>query len=83
MIKNYFNIAWRNLKKNKLYSFINIGGLCVGISICMLIMLYVVHEMSFDRFHKNADKIFYLAMSSKFDNSKISIDRMSYVSGPM
>jgi len=83
MIKNYFEIAWRNLKRNKLYSFINIGGLSVGIAICMLIMLYVAHEMSFDRFHKNADRIFYLAMNSKFDNKEISIDRMSYESGPM
>jgi putative ABC transport system permease protein len=83
MLFNYLTIAFRNLRKNKLYSFINIGGLAVGISVCMLIMLYVSHEMSFDRFHKNADRIFYMVMNIKFDEKDVSVDRMSYQSGPM
>src|SRR5450432_595612 len=57
MLKNYFKVAWRNLKKNKLYSFVNIVGLTVGITSCVLIGLYIGHEWSYDRFHRNADRI--------------------------
>ena len=57
MIKNYIKIAWRNLTRQKLFSLINISGLAIGLAVCMLIMLYVVHEHSYDRFHKNADRI--------------------------
>jgi putative ABC transport system permease protein len=48
MFKNYVKIAWRNLWRNKLYSFINLAGLAVGLAVCMLIMLYVAHEHSYD-----------------------------------
>jgi putative ABC transport system permease protein len=57
MFKNYFKIAVRNLFKNKLYSFVNIFGLTIGIASCILIGVYIVHELSFDKFHKNADRI--------------------------
>jgi len=57
MIKSYLKIAWRNLRKNKLYSFINIIGLTIGIVSCLLIGVYIRHELSYDRFNKNADKI--------------------------
>ncbi len=57
MIENYFKIAWRNLKKNRVFSLINIAGLSVGISVCFIIMLYVQDELSFDRYNKNADRI--------------------------
>src|SRR5580765_2984852 len=57
MIKNYFKIAWRKIKKNKLYAFVNITGLTIGIASCLLIGLYIWHELSYDRFHKNADRI--------------------------
>ncbi|MEP7268750.1 MAG: ABC transporter permease [Saprospiraceae bacterium] len=58
MIKNYFKIAWRNLVKNRTYSFINIFGLTIGITSFLLLALYLVDELSFDRFHKNASRIF-------------------------
>jgi putative ABC transport system permease protein len=57
MIKNYFKIALRNLTRQKLFSLINISGLAIGLAVCMLIMLYVAHEHSYDSFHKNADRI--------------------------
>ncbi len=57
MLKNYFKVALRNLRKNKLYSFVNIVGLTIGITCCILIGLYIAHEWSYDRFHKNADRI--------------------------
>jgi putative ABC transport system permease protein len=58
MLKNYFNIAVRALLKNKLYSFINIAGLSAGICVSILILIFVAHEFSFDRFHKNGDRIY-------------------------
>ncbi|WAC09908.1 ABC transporter permease [Dyadobacter pollutisoli] len=57
MIKNYFVIALRNLFKNKVYSFINIAGLAVGIAVAMLIGLWVWDELSFNKYHKNYDRL--------------------------
>jgi putative ABC transport system permease protein len=51
MFKNYFKTAWRNLWKNKVYSAINIAGLAIGMAACILIMLFVFYEKSFDNFH--------------------------------
>jgi putative ABC transport system permease protein len=58
MFKNYLKIALRNLKKQKNYSFINIAGLALGMSCSLLVLLFVFHEMSYDKFHENADRIF-------------------------
>ncbi|HXS57309.1 MAG TPA: ABC transporter permease, partial [Hanamia sp.] len=58
MIKNYFKIAWRNLKKNKFISFINLFGLTVGLTCCLLITIYILNELSYDRYNKNADNIY-------------------------
>lgn len=58
MFKNYVKIAIRNLFRNKLYSFLNIAGLAIGIACCVLILLYVQDELSFDRFHEKGDRIF-------------------------
>ena len=58
LINNYFKIAWRNLLRNKGYSGINILGLSLGLACCMLIILYGMDEVSYDRFHNNAKNIF-------------------------
>jgi putative ABC transport system permease protein len=60
MIRNYFRTAWRNLVKNKFYSFINISGLTVGLAVGILILLWVQDELSFDRFHKQSASIYRL-----------------------
>lgn len=60
MIKNYFKIAWRNLRQHPGYSTINIAGLAVGMACCLLIGLYVWHEWSYDRFHSKSDRIYRL-----------------------
>jgi putative ABC transport system permease protein len=60
MISNYFKIAWRNLMKNKVFSFINIFGLSIGLTCCMLISLHIYNEMSYDTYHKNGDRIYLL-----------------------
>src|ERR1700753_3063207 len=57
MIKNYLKIAWRNLIKNKVSSFINIGGLAVGMAVAMLIGLWIWDELSFDKYHDHYDRI--------------------------
>src|SRR5450432_3246787 len=61
MLKNYFKIAFRNLARNKAYSFINIFGLAVGLATCLLIMLYIFDESSYDKHHKDVDRIFRVA----------------------
>src|SRR4051812_3023756 len=58
MFKNYFTIAWRNLAKNKVYSFINVGGLAIGLACCLAIGLYVWDEYSYDRFHRYGANIY-------------------------
>lgn len=58
MLKNYFKIALRNLVKYKAYSFINIAGLATGIACCIIILLYIQTELSYDRYHENADNIY-------------------------
>lgn len=51
MLKNYFKIAFRSLQRNKVYSFVNISGLSIGMAVCIMIMLFVSYESSFDGFH--------------------------------
>ena len=62
MIKNYFKIALRNLVKRKGYSFINIFGLATGMAVCLLIVLYVQSELSYDEHHEKADDIYRVAL---------------------
>jgi putative ABC transport system permease protein len=57
MIKNYFKTAWRSLVNNRTSSFINIGGLTIGIAVAMLIGLWIYDELSFNRYHNNYDRI--------------------------
>lgn len=61
MFKNYLKITLRNLIKQRLYSIITIAGLSVGITSCLLIMLYVKQELSYDRFYPNSDRIYRVA----------------------
>ena len=70
MLTNYLKIAFRNLIRNKVYSFINIGGLAVGMGVAMLIGLWVYDELTFDRYHKNHDRIAQVYQSQTF-NGKI------------
>jgi putative ABC transport system permease protein len=83
MIRNYIKIAWRNLVRQRLYSLINISGLAIGLAVCMLIMLYVAHEHSYDRFHKNAKQIYMLTDHLKMQGQEINMEHMSYISGPI
>jgi ABC-type antimicrobial peptide transport system permease subunit len=57
MFRNYFKIAWRNLLKNKVYSFINIFGLAIGMAVTIMISLWIIDELSFNKFFENHDQI--------------------------
>jgi putative ABC transport system permease protein len=65
MWKNYFKIAWRNLLKKKVYSFINIVGLGVGMACCLLIFLFVQDELSYDTYHEKGERIYRLTHGSR------------------
>ena len=58
MFRNYIKTAWRNLKKSKVFSSINILGLTIGITVCMMIFLFIINEFSFDKFHKDGERIY-------------------------
>jgi putative ABC transport system permease protein len=69
MLKNYFTIAVRNLRRNKLFSLINISGLAIGISAALVIYLIVQHEFSVDKFHKDGDSIYRVVSRMQFPGS--------------
>ncbi len=66
MLKNYFKIAWRNLFKNRASSFINIGGLAVGIAVSMLIGIWIADELSFNKYHQNYNRIAQVMQNQNF-----------------
>ena len=66
LLNNYMKIAWRNIKRHKTYSMINIAGMALGIACCILILLWIQDEMSWDRFHDHARNI-YLVTQKQYD----------------
>ncbi|MGB8320307.1 MAG: ABC transporter permease, partial [Ignavibacteriaceae bacterium] len=73
MFKNYIKVAFRNLRKNKGYSFINITGLAVGIACCIAILLYVKNELSYDKFNKYADQIYRVHLTGRINNNELNM----------
>lgn len=69
MLKNYFKTTIRNLLKSRGFSFINVFGLATGLACCILIMLFVVDELSYDRYHENADRIYRMANRGVVNNN--------------
>src|SRR5882672_748617 len=67
MLRNYLTVAWRTLLRNKLYFFINVSGLAIGISACLVIFLIVHFELGFDQFHPDGDRIFRVYSQFKGD----------------
>jgi putative ABC transport system permease protein len=80
MLKNYFTIAFRNLRKHKFYTFINIFGLAIGIASCLLIVLYVNNELGYDKHHKDGDRIFRVNSEIKFGANHL---RMAVTPAPL
>jgi putative ABC transport system permease protein len=82
MFKNYFKTARRNLMKSKMFSFINILGLTIGITVCMMIYLFIMNEFSVDRFHKNGDRIYRVMRGAAIDDKSISVAYLSGMHAP-
>jgi putative ABC transport system permease protein len=74
MIKNYLKIAWRNISRSKGYSFINIGGLGIGMAASILILIWVQFEVSVDRFHENSDRIYAVWRTTSIEGEPVSWD---------
>jgi putative ABC transport system permease protein len=73
MIKNYLTIAWRNFRKQSFYSFINVAGLAVGIAACLVIVLFVIDELTYDSYHVRADRIYRINEEIKFGGNHIKL----------
>lgn len=81
MFKNIFKIAIRNLLKDRFYSLLNVLGLSIGIAASLLIMLYVVDELSYDAFHNDADRIYRIGVKGKFGENEVV--RMAVTCAPL
>jgi putative ABC transport system permease protein len=81
MLRNYFKIAWRNLMKYKFISFINLFGLTVGLTCCLLIATYILNELSYDRYNKNAENIYRVTRSFNNADGVVSLN-LSTISPP-
>lgn len=82
MLKNYFNVALRNLFKHKFYSLINILGLSIGLTCFLMISLYVVDELSYDSFHTDANRIYRMDFSGNINGSEFITALSSAPAGP-
>ena len=82
MLRNYLKITFRSLRRQKGYSMINILGLAIGLACCMIIMLYVFHELSYDTYNKNADRIYRVAESIDFSGNHYRLSASPAPLGP-
>jgi ABC-type antimicrobial peptide transport system permease subunit len=81
MIKNYFKIAWRNLVKNKVYSFINIAGLAAGMAVAMVIGLWIYDELATNKHFRNYNTLYQVMMHQTFDGKRYSQTALPYPIG--
>ncbi len=72
MLKNYFIVALRNIRKHSFYSTVNIFGLATGVAACLFIILYIADEFSYDRFHKNAENIYRVGLHGRIAGQDIN-----------
>ena len=72
MLKNFLKTSWRNLLRDKSYSIINILGLAIGIASCILISLFILDELSYDRFHEKSERIYRMYTDGKFGNNEFT-----------
>jgi putative ABC transport system permease protein len=79
MLKNYLILAIRKLKKQKIFSLINILGLTVGITCCLMIFLFITHELSYDNFHKDGKDIYRVMRVGNFNGTR---EEVAYLSAP-
>ncbi len=79
MLSNYLTIAFRNLWRHKAFTGINIVGLAIGMATCLLIVLFVLHELSYDRYHTNADRMYRMSLNSRLGEKDFNF---AYTSEP-
>jgi putative ABC transport system permease protein len=82
MLKNYITIALRNLFRQKGFAIINISGLTIGLTVSALIILYIVHELGYDRFHDNAERIYRVAVHGEISGQGLNVAVSSPPFGP-
>jgi len=82
MIRNYITIAIRNILKHKFFAAINLAGLTVGITACLFIFIYVKDELSYDRFHEDADNIYRIGLMGRMAGQEFNTTNSSYAVGP-
>ena len=80
MFKNYLTIAIRNIARYKVYSFINIAGLAIGMACCALILLYVQHDLRYDAFHSKGDRIYRVLRETRGEDGSVTF--RAGISGP-
>jgi len=81
MLINYIKIAVRNLLKYRFISFINLFGLTIGLSCCLLILTYIIHELSFDKYNANADRIYRINSDIRFGGADLHMPVTSDMMG--
>ncbi len=82
MLKNYLTIALRNLLRQKGFAIINILGLTIGLTVSALIILYIIHELGYDRFHDNAERIYRVAIHGEISGQELNVAVSSPPFGP-
>src|SRR4030043_1554918 len=80
MLHNYLRIALRNIRRQKFYAFINITGLTLGLVASLLIILYIIDEFSYDRFHKDAGRIYRINLMGRMSGQEFN---SPYTSAPV
>ena len=82
MLRNYLLTAWRNLLQQRGYTLINLLGLALGMACCLLIILYVQHELAYDRHHERADRIYRISSEMKMGGNRDHYAMSSMAAGP-
>jgi len=83
MLQTYFKIALRSLLKNRLFSGLNVFGLALGLMVAILLLLYVFDELSFDKYHSKADRIYRVGMTASFDGKSEKWANVPNIIGPV
>ncbi len=82
MLKNYLKITLRNMRRHKVYSFINISGLAVSMACCMMILMYIRFETSYDNYHRDADRVYRLGIDIDTPAFKRTFAPVSFFEAP-
>ena len=83
MLRTYIKIAWRQLQKNKLFGLVNIAGLAIGLTVSLMLFLYVRHETSFDRYHSKATAIYRVVLNAHIGESTERWAGCPNIAGPI